>query len=409
MRTSLSLALLFSIACGDDDRAGDLPPADASVAPDLAVATDAATDGGAADDASAPDDGGPELCPREPAAADRERFVVVAHPFVPNYEVLALSTEGTLSRTGTTFLMGEAAEAPIVFTADGALGVVAQDDGSLGVFAIDESGAVDVRHAAYDGDFYASRVVMDPDGQSAWVLDSQWRESGGGLYRITFGCDGRIASETRVAPARLAYGMGFEADGTAIVAAKDILSTTLGPDVHRVDLSEPSVLTSAEVFADEDWIVAGFALGTHHAFLGDNAGFSASPNSVAVVGLGETMLRELQTVPVEDPASVIVSPFEDVVLVVSAFGDAIFEYGYDPLELEPLTARGELSYATRGPALPTVATMVRRGALEGLTFVAENVAVRSIRFEGEGVVTDLGPLELGEGTESIAGAIGVQP
>ncbi|MBO6936477.1 MAG: hypothetical protein JJ863_16005 [Deltaproteobacteria bacterium] len=404
MRASFTLALVLALGCGDDDDRADV---DAFVA-DSAMPMDASSDGGSDDDAFIPD-GGPEVCVREAAPADRARFVVVAHPFVPNYEVLALDTDGALTRPGTTFLMGKAAEAPIVFTADGEIGIVPQDDGSLGVFRIDASGDVDVVHASYEGEFYASRVVMDPDGNTAWVLDSQWRESGGGLYRIEFDCDGRIVNETMVAPSRLAYGMGFEADGSAIIAAKDILSTTLGPDVHRVDLTGPTVDASAEVFADDDWIVAGFDLTASHAFLGDNAGFSATPNSVAVVGLGETALQELQTVPVEDPASILASPFDDVVLVVSAFGDAIFEFGYDPGEPEPLTARGELSYTTRGPALPTVGTMLRRGSLEGLAFVAENVAVRRIQFEGGGVVTDLGPFELGEGLESIAGAIGVQP
>ncbi len=403
MRAPFTLALIFALACGDDDERD----VDAFVS-DSAVPVDA--DGGSGDDdAFVTVDGGPEICEREAAPADRARFVVVAHPFVPNYEVLALDTDGALTRPGTTFLMGKAAEAPIVFTADGEIGIVPQDDGSLGVFRIDESGSVDVVHAGYEGEFYASRVVMDPHGNAAWVLDSQWRESGGGLYRIEFDCDGRVVNETMVAPARLAYGMDFEADGTAIVAAKDILTTTLGPDVHRVDLEGPTVEASAEVFAEDDWIVAGFDVASSHAFLGDNAGFSATPNSIAVVGLGATSLQELQTLPVEDPASIIASPFDDVVLVVSAFGDAIFEYGYDPDELEPLTARGELSYATRGPALPTVATMLRHGSLEGLAFVAENVAVRRIQFEGGGVVTDLGPFELGEGLESIAGAIGVQP
>lgn len=41
--------------------------------------------------------------------------------------------------------------------------------------------------------------------------------------------------------------------------------------------------------------------------------------------------------------------------------------------------------------------------------VSENVAVRRLRFEGGGVVTDLGPFELGMGTDAIAGALGVQP
>ncbi len=406
MRTHLCFALLLALACGDDDRAD----VDAFVA-DAALPVD----GGGMDtgpgetDAFVPTDGGPEVCPRELAAADRERFVVIAHPFVPSYEVLALSTDGTLSRPGTTFLMGKAEEAPIGFTADGEVGVVPQDDGTLGVFTIDEGGNVAVVHTAYEGEFYAARVVMDPDGSSAWVLDSQWRENGGGLYRIEFGCDGRIVSEERVAPARLPYGMGFEPDGTAIVASKDILSTSLGPDIHRVDLSAGAVALSADVFADDDWIVAGFALSERHAFLGDIAAFSAAPNRVAVVGLGESSLVPLQTVEVEDPTSVVVSPFDDVVLVVTGFGDAIFEYGYDPDAAEPLTARGELSYTTRGPAIPTIAATITRGSLEGLALVAENVAVRRVQFEGGGAVADLGPFELGEGTESITGAIGVQP
>jgi hypothetical protein len=41
--------------------------------------------------------------------------------------------------------------------------------------------------------------------------------------------------------------------------------------------------------------------------------------------------------------------------------------------------------------------------------VAENVAVRQIQFEGDGVVTDLGRLEFGEGLEDIVGIVGVQP
>ena len=35
--------------------------------------------------------------------------------------------------------------------------------------------------------------------------------------------------------------------------------------------------------------------------------------------------------------------------------------------------------------------------------------MRRVRFDGGGVITDLGPLELGSGTENITGSIGVQP
>src|SRR5512135_3344685 len=53
-------------------------------------------------------------CPRAPAAADRDRFAVVAHPYdaagaqANAWEVLKYSAAGTLTRTGTTFTLGRA-------------------------------------------------------------------------------------------------------------------------------------------------------------------------------------------------------------------------------------------------------------------------------------------------------------
>jgi hypothetical protein len=41
--------------------------------------------------------------------------------------------------------------------------------------------------------------------------------------------------------------------------------------------------------------------------------------------------------------------------------------------------------------------------------VSENSGVRRVRFEGGGVVTDLGVLDFGTGTDQIVGAIGVTP
>ncbi len=41
--------------------------------------------------------------------------------------------------------------------------------------------------------------------------------------------------------------------------------------------------------------------------------------------------------------------------------------------------------------------------------VAENVAVRRVRFEASGGVTDLGAFRLGSGIEVIVGIVGVTP
>lgn len=384
-------------------------PADTGVDIDGGVVPDSGRDSGR--------DGGGAECPRLPAAADRVRYVALAHPFGdPSYEVLALAADGTLSRTGNSFVMGKANDAPIVFTPDGEVGIAAQDDGSLGVFRLDVEGRPTVVHRQHMGDFYAAGVVMDPAGDAVWIRDAQWRESGGGVYRAPIGCDGAIGPAEWVAPGRLPYGMEILSDGTAVIASKDLLDETvdsdgLGPDVRVVDLGAPATLAAGEVFPESDWIVAGFTVTANerHAILGDNASFSATGNRIGVAAIDDGVSFVQQIADVEDPVAIVASPFDDAVIVVSGFGDAIYGMRYEPDAAMPLTVTGELTYQGRGPALPGSAVMVRRGALEGLVLISENIAVRRVRFDGGGVITDLGPLELGSGTENITGSIGVQP
>lgn len=374
----------------------------------------------AGDDAGMPeidagrDDAGRDAgtsCARAPAAADRVRYAVVSHPYdasgAPSgaYEVLELGTDGTLARTATTFEMQRSFEGRIAFTPDGEVGIVAQEDGTLGVFTLID-GSPSVVHAAYAGDFYAGSVVIDPTGDAVWILDSQWRENGGGLYRAAIACDGSIERVDPVVPARLPYGMAFRGDGNAVVAARDVLDTAIGPDVHVVDLGALDVISSDEVFSDDEWIVAGFAISERHAFLGDNASFSATGNRVGVAAIGSGAAQEIADV--EDPISIVVSPFSDAILVVSGFGDALFAFDYDSDAAMPLSNRRELAYSGARPALPSAAVQIERGALEGLVLISENVGVRRVRFAA-GSVTDLGALSFGGGTEAIAGALGVQP
>ena len=49
------------------------------------------------------------------------------------------------------------------------------------------------------------------------------------------------------------------------------------------------------------------------------------------------------------------------------------------------------------------------GAFPDLVFVAEVEGIRRFRFEGGGVVTDLGRTAAGTTDEDMAGAIGMQP
>jgi hypothetical protein len=417
------LGTILAVGCGDDPSVpidgGRDPGAD-----DAALGSDAgSSDGGVLTDAASPDgglggDAGRLGCPRTAAAADRARYVVVSHPYDAEsersnqYEVLALDPGGELSLTGSTFEMGRAFQGNIAFTPDGEVGLAPQEDGTLGVFRLAEDGTPSVVHASYVGDFHAATIVIDPSGTGAWVLDAQWRENGGGIYRIEIGCDGTIVAESQVAPARLAYGMVLLEGSEAVVVSHDLLDRPLGNDVHVLDLAVPGVVASGELFAEDDWIVAGMAVaeGGGHVFVGDNASFSKTGNRIGVAAIGDGTISGVQQIPgIEDPLAIVASPFDDMVLVVSGFGDAILRFDYDPAAAMPLTARGELTYTGSRPALPGAAVMIDRGALRGLVLVAENVGVRRLRFEGSRSVTDLGAFTFAGETAAIVGALGVQP
>ena len=420
MRISLILGLLLAAACGDDDRRTlDGGPPEAGR--DGRVPGDAAALDGTAPDAqpdAPPPDSGSAGCPRAAAAADRTRYVVVSHPFAAGggagdlYEVLLLDTSGVLTQPGVTFAMGTAHDGAIAFSPDGEIGIVAQEDGSVGVFRFGAGGEPEVVEAAYGGSFYAGAVVMDPSGAHAWVLDQQWRESGGGVYRLDIGCDGSVLGDTRVAEARLPYAMIPRDDGTALLVAKDVADSSAGADAHIVRLDGPTVVASADVFADDDWIVSSAALtrnGRHFLFA-DNAAFASTGVRVGVVEVaGDALVTKPTVMPIEDPIAIVASPFDDAAIVPSGFGDAIFVLDYAPDASAPFTLRGELAYAGARPALPGAAVAIERGSLDGLVLVAENVSVRRVRFEGGGTVTDLGAFGLGSGSTAIVGAIGVTP
>jgi hypothetical protein len=375
-------------------------------------------------DASAAVDAPPTDCTRTPAADDRARFVVVSHPYgeggaqATSYAVLALSAAGELSDTGATFDMGRATDGVISFTPDGEVGLLAQGDGTLGVFTLDAQGVPTVVHAGYDADdaFYATDVVMDPDGAHAYVVNDQWRENGGGIYRVAIACDGSLTHEGLVAAAKLP-GAFIPLGGTmALAAGVDFLDSTAGDTAFAVDLSGPSVFGSTNAFGDDQASVASAAVSAsgRYFLIGDNNAFYDPPgmdNRVAVVAVGDVSLAPVQVLtPLEDPYAIIASPFDDGALVVSGFGDAIFELDYDDQNAAaPFSIAGELTYVGGRPQVPGNAVMVDRGSLRGLVLVAEVGGVRRARFNGGGAIEDLGVTPAGTGVPGIVGAIGIQP
>jgi hypothetical protein len=415
------LFVLGLAGCSDDgdaaDAAVDSGPVDSAAvdatAPDGSPPGDADIDAGS--DAGSDAAG---TCPRTPGPDDYTRRVVIGHPFgsgstkEPHFEVLSLSTAGKLSKTGVTFDLGAAGvEGEIAFTPDGKIGLVALDDGTVGVFSLDAQGQATVIHKSFQASAYVSRVVMAPDGQSAYLLSSQWRNSGGGIYRVRINCDGTLTDEGLVAASKLPYALVFLGND-ALLAARDVLSSTAGDDVFWLGGQPWQVKAGADAFGDDDAIISWAALTADQKYLlvADNNGFSSTAGDrVAVVEVGAQTLKPLTVLaPIKDPSSIVTSPYDNAALVLGPIPNEITVLGYTPQGSPVFKIVGPLTTSSK-PQLPVDAVMVRRGSLKGLVLVTENTAIRMVRFEASGQVTEVSLYDLGNGSGSIPGAIGLQP
>ena len=251
-------------------------------------------------------------------------------------------------------------------------------------------------------------VYADPDGEHAWILDTNWRENGGALYRATIGCDGALSEITMAAPSRLPSGVAFFEDRMLVVAADIADWTTPGNDVHLFDRAMPPArLTGADAFGDDLQIVAGSALsadgGTY--FIGDAS--AGGNNRVAIVGISQTEITPLARLPLADPQGIATSPFGDVAIVTTAIGDAI-----TILDKQGANAawriRGPVATPSK-PLLPGDVASLHAGTLRGRVFVSENVSIRQLAFREDGTVENIGSLAFGSGLENILGAIGITP
>lgn len=357
-------------------------------------------------------------CERVPAAADRTRYMVVSHPFdaqgqgAGRFEVLEVSRGGKVSRPNRTFALGSAPSGDIVFTPDGKVGVVPLQGGTLGVFSLDDHGVPTVVHASFAGSFYASRVIMDPRGDRLFVIDANWRENGGGIYMVTLDCDGKLTDRGRIAGAKLPAAITFVGDRALIVAA-NLDGSSAGHNVHLVDwgngMTRVDSIAAFGDAGDASTITGGYALtedGTTF-LLGDTNAFSAAPNRVAAIRVTAKGLERAGSVPINDPAAIVTSPFGRVAIVASGFGDAIYVIDENPDHT--WRVRGQVPYAGRRSQLPSDLNAIDRGPLRGHVFVVENTSLRHLAFTKDGGVVDLGSFALGTGVDNINGAAGITP
>ena len=363
-------------------------------------------------------------CMRTLAPADATRVVVVSHPYDAHsnpsslYEALALASDGTLSRTGHTFALGRSSEGQMAFTPDGKIGIVPDENGDLGVVSFDDDAMPTVVQAKFHGSFYATTVAVESGGDSALVLDDDTRSNGGGVYRVRIGCDGTLSEEGLVAAAQLPAAIGWLADGlTAVLATHQGLTSPAHADADLLRFSPtPSLLGGADAFGDDNAIVSTLAI-THDqkfALIADDSQFGNVPPRIAVVGVGATGLSAVDVLEeaddsITDPVGLATSPNDNAALVVSGFDNAIFAFGYDPSSPTPFTPLGPITYVGAAPQLPLVTIEITRGLLNGTVLVSENTGVRTVRFEADGTITDLGLFSLGDGLDALTGSMGVSP
>ena len=358
---------------------------------------------------------GPVACPRPAPAADRVRALVVSKPYDANsqpangYDVLAVATDGKISNTGTSFSMATAVSGEITFTPDGKVGLLAQKDGSVGVFTLDGLTPT-VVHAKFTGNFYADSVTVDPTGQFAYIVDGNFRNNGGGLYKSRIGCDGTLSTPERVVESKLAKWMLYDSATTALVVARDVGNSAAGADAHRINVAAPTtVLAGTDAFGHDEASVGGgyWSAERNTLWIGDTSQFSGIPDKVAIVSTVGG-LSNVGAVVIDDAAGIRVSPFADLGVVSSGFGDAIFVVDRGGVAGAYRVA-GKVTYMGAAPQLPSGMAMIERGALKGHVFVAEVAGVRHLVFGSAGGVTDVGSFAFPSGVEGIVGAIGIAP
>lgn len=388
-------------------------------------AIDSGVDSGVADagqDAGQVDSGIPDAgCLFIATAANADRRVVVSHPFPDDggfrdnrWEVFTLTSAGTLNPTGTFFRMGRSTDpaSPIVFTADGRIGLAAQEDGTIGVFRFDEQN-VTIVHAAYAGNFYAGKLIMQPSGNRLWVLDFNTENNGGGVYTIDIACDGTLSNEQYLMPGNNASAaVHLPVAQRLLVAARSLPSTPMMQDLHVVDVSQaaPVVRTSTTGFPDRDAIAPTLSASRDERFVAmpDN-GFSVG-NRIAFFERAGNVLTAKQVVNTNGPVSVTFSPFADLGLVVNTDGADQFRKLTWNATGSVFTVSAPIPYVFGRPQLPSAPVMIERGPLAGRMLVAELDAVRQLQFETDGGLTDVSSTPAsGTGSAQILGTIGVVP
>lgn len=395
-----SLALL--LACGDAQERGAEGPAGAAPS----------------DDTGAPPADG---CRATPRPADADRAVLTSLPytddldFSPDWAVLRLDAGGVLGDTDARIPLGTARGGGMAFTPDGSIGVATLDDGTLGVASVSGDGTAAVVQAGFDPGTYVTSLAMDPTGEAVWLVNPNWADSGGGLYRAGIDCEtGEVGPASLVIAARNPSAIVLPRDSRSrgVLVGGEIPGATPGADLALLDLESGAVLSSSDAFGDDDAIVSRAAIAASGWILvGDHSEFSGQPNRVAAVRIdGDSLGATLLVDDVYDPVSIVPNPLGPGALVPSGYGDRYWLLGEAPDGARPWFLAGQVQEdGQTGVQLPDGAVTITRDTLAGHVLSIEVGGVRQLDLDAAGGAVLRGVLDFGSGYSGIPGAIGVQP
>ena len=351
-------------------------------------------------------------------APDRDRPVVVAHPYNADSDpgtlasVLVLRSGGTLEDTGVDLECGSA-PALAEFTADGRFGVVlgegpGHNQHNLAPFSVDRTGlltrlggVIDIRAL----DFSGSDLVPAPDGSGIWLVH---RTGEGGLFFLSFeGGQPHIRpaqpSGYNLFPITLPASMAILPDNRRAVLSGGALSIDDPPyDITLVDLFSGTIL-------DQQVMGAG-SMGDKTVVSSDGARAlipSADPwgvgnHQVMVVELGADSVLSWQGVAVPYPAWVAIHPGDGAALVTSWDDDSVTVVN---LSSDPPAAVQTIA----GVPLADHLDCVREGSLAGLCLISAVTDLAIISLENDGTTSQSPSFAFGDGVENITSGPAIFP
>ncbi len=229
------------------------------------------------------------------------------------------------------------------------------------------------------------------------MVDGNWANNGGGVYRVPLDCEtGAPGTPERVIEAKLPADLLLR-DDMAVLVGLEVPGSSAGDDAALLTWGEPpAFVAGVDAFGDDEAFVTDGHWTGDYLFIADYSEFSGVPTRVAVVDTHD-QLDAYAVIDVEDPVALV--PAGDLVLVLSGYGDAVYAIDADGGTSARWVSQSEL---------PGGGASITRGDLDGLVLVAEVSGLRTLRVTGSDV-SDEGVLSLGSSYEGITGAVGVQP